>query len=142
MWLFLSSQDLAKRLDEITTIFEGAQKAFVVLTSFLTVGIGGLFLAFRGVMAQIRSVEKRVDPAVTETHEIRHEVSDGGEDTLRQRIEQIAAAMESEQKLREEQHTGNSERLDSIAADVTSTKEDIQTMRTLLMKLLGKAAGL
>lgn len=128
-------QTVAQRFAEIAQYISDAEKLLVAVAAFATVGLGGLWVAFRKVYSQLRGVERQVEP-------IGHEITDRVADTLSSRVDIIAATLDSEKLARDQQHEDNSGRLDRIESHMDKLQEDLGGMRRVLDRILAKLANI
>lgn len=127
------AQIAAQRVAAMAQWISDAEKVLVALAAFASVGIGGLWVAFRKVYSQIRGVERQVEP-------VRHEITDRQDDTLSSRVDTITATLETEKVSRDQQHQDNSGRLDRIERRMDQLSEDMGGMRKVLDRILSKLA--
>jgi hypothetical protein len=130
-----SSPAITQRFNDIAQYISDAEKLLVAVAAFATVGLGGLWVAFRKVYSQLRGVEAQVSP-------IGHEITDRVDDTLSSRVDIIAATLDSEKLARDRQHDDNSGRLDRIESHMDQLQEDMGGMRKVLDRILAKLANI
>lgn len=127
------TQTVAQRFNEIAQWISDAEKLLGALAAFATIGVGGLWVAFRKVYSQIRGVERKVEP-------VRHEIEDRSEDTLSSRVDTIAATLDAEKAARDQQHEDNTGRLDRIENRIDLLQEDLGGIRKVMDRILAKLA--
>lgn len=128
-------QTVAERFADVARWIGDAEKMLVAVAAFATVGLGGVWVAFRKVYSQIRGVEQQVEP-------VAHEITDRIDDTLSSRVDTIAATLEAEKAARDQQHEDNSGRLDRIENHMDQLQEDLGGMRRVLDRILAKLANI
>ncbi len=131
---------VAQRINEISQYIGDAEKLFTTVAAFITVGVGGMWIALRKVFSQIRGIQGTVGGIETAVEPVRHEITDRADDTLSSRVDIISATLEAEKQARDEQHQDNTGRLDRIESTMDRLQEDVAGIRRVLDRILSKMA--
>jgi hypothetical protein len=133
--MLLDAPNVAQRFNDIAQWISDAEKVLVAIAAFASIGLGGLWVAFRKVYSQLRGVEQQVEP-------VRHEITDRQDDTLSSRVDTITATLDAEKIARDQQHEDNTGRLDRIERRMDQLGDDVVGMRKVLDRILSKLANI
>jgi hypothetical protein len=128
---------LLDRLNDLTAIAESAQKAAVAAAGFVVMGLGGIVVAVRKIKSQLAVVESQVAPPSVATEKLL--VPD---DTLRQKVHQLADNYANDKAMRDAQHVTNTQKLDELKEQVAEQRGELREIRQLLQRVISKMAGL
>jgi len=128
---------LLDKLNDLTAIAESAQKAAVAAAGFVVMGVGGVVVAVRKIKAQLAVVESQVAPPTVAPEKLL--VPD---DTLRQKVDQLADNYQRDKLMRDSQHDSNTQKLDELKAEIAEQRGELREIRKLLQRVISKMAGL
>jgi hypothetical protein len=137
-----SSPAITQRINDISQYIGGAEKLFTAVAAFMTVGLGGLWIAFRKVYSQMRGIKSTVGGIEVQVEPVHHEITDRVDDTLSSRVDTISAAINAEKIARDRQHQDNSDRLDRIEDRMDHLQETIGDIRKVVDRILAKLANI
>lgn len=103
-----------------------------LLSSLIVAMIGGIAAAYHYLRRKIDTVSEQVVPGA-------HPYPDN---TLRDKVDMIAATLEAERKERLQQHQANTDRLDNFECALEELHKENTAQRSLLDKILSKLARL
>lgn len=136
-----TSPAITQRINDISQYIGDAEKLFTAVAAFMTVGLGGLWIAFRKVYSQMRGIKSTVGGIEHAVEPVR-EITEQADDTLSSRVDTISAVINAEKAARDQQHQDNTNRLDRIESSMDNLRDDVVGMRKVLDRILSKLANI